>query len=224
MRHSLTHQLLVRRWRLAAYLQAARSGRTVGQLLEHLEVSRATLYRDLDFLRDANVAIAVETVNGEARYRLLGDVPQVGAGPLRGLALDLAIAALAPLQGSKLVKELTRLRQDLPRERHESPIRAAEPPTPSADPEIVGVLERAFDAGREVEIDYRGARDRDSCPRRVRPQELQLVKGQLYLVRMDMDRGAQRTLKLSRIRKVQLGDIFDRSVLPGRVNEVVYPN
>lgn len=213
MRASRAHQLLVRRWRLAAYLHAARAGRTVAQLTEHLEISRATLYRDLEFLRDANVAIGVETVNGEARYTLSGDVPQVGVGPLRGLALDLAIATLEPLRGSKLVKELTSLRKDLPKAQRLSSVFAAAPARLSS-PTVIATLEAALEEGRELLLDYQGARDPAPSQRAIRPQELQLVKGQLYLVGFDSTRGASRTFKVARIATARLGVPFDRTALP----------
>lgn len=213
MRPSRVHELLVRRWRLADYLHRARTGRTIGQVLEHLEISRATLYRDLDFLRDAGAAITTETVNGEARYTLAGDVPQLGASPLRGLALDLAIAALGPLRGSRLVKELTQLRKDLPRPQRTGYV-ATPAPTPNAPPTVIATLEAALDEGRELRLEYQGVRDEHPTPRSVRPQELQLVKGQLYLVALDSGRGASRTFKIARIRAAHLGPPFDRGTMP----------
>jgi predicted DNA-binding transcriptional regulator YafY len=87
---SRNQELLRRRWRLAQYLASARTGRTVSSLVAHLEVSRATLYRDLDFLRTAGSAIEVDTVSGEARYRMHAPAAQVVGSPLRALARQLA--------------------------------------------------------------------------------------------------------------------------------------
>lgn len=202
-------ELLLRRFRLAEHLSVARSGRTITQLVEHLEISRATLYRDLDFLRDAGVALTVATVNGEARYSIPGAI----AGPLRGLALDLAIASLAPLRGTKLVKELVQLRNDLPMDRRPGFVATAKVP-PGGSPDVIATLEAALEERRELVLDYRGARDAESSSRSVRPQELQLVKGQLYLVAWDPARAATRTFKVARIRGARTGAAFDSATLP----------
>jgi proteasome accessory factor B len=206
--------LLRRRWRLAQYLASARTGRTVASLVAHLEVSRATVYRDLDFLQASGAAIEVETVNGETRYRVLAPAAQVVGSPMRALALDLAIASLEPLQGTKLLDELRSVRRELAAKVATPRVALREMPHAPTDSALVATLERAVDEARELSIRYRGARDPEVKERRVWPLELQLAKGQLYVLAHDPGCDDTRTFKVARIERAKLGASFDRAALP----------
>lgn len=210
-RSSRLYVLLERRWRLAQRLLGARAGCTVPSLVEHLSVSRATLYRDLDFLRTV-APLVTEVVNGETRYRLLGDAA-VPVSPLRSLALDLALATLDPLRGTKLVGELARMRKDLPRGSATSRISITRPPVAHAD-DVVSAVERALAESRELVLRYRGAKDEAVRERTVQPLELCVVKGQLYLVAHDPSQGASRTFKVARVASARVAGRFDRAAVP----------
>lgn len=205
--------LLRRRWRLAHYLASARNGRTVSSLAEHVEVSRATVYRDLEFLEAAGAALEVDKVNGEARYRLQAPPAQLVGSPMRAVALDLALASLAPLRGTKLYGELGSLRKELRAASASPKIAVRELPASPGEGSLVATLERAIEQGRELSIAYRGARDAEAHQRRVWPLELELAKGQLYLLAHDPGRADARTFKVARIERAALGPAFDRAKL-----------
>jgi predicted DNA-binding transcriptional regulator YafY len=96
-----------RQWRLLEKLHGRRTGLTARTLLEELGTSRATFYRDLRLLQDAGFKFATEEVNGEVRYRLLGEaMPPVQPSSRQVLALRLARRMLAPLEGTRVLREL----------------------------------------------------------------------------------------------------------------------
>jgi biotin operon repressor len=85
--------VVTRLWQLVLVLHRARQPCSIARLMGELGVSRPTLYRDLDQLEQAGVALERTTVNGEARVALIG---------LRTLAVAPAprqIAAGAPGSG-----------------------------------------------------------------------------------------------------------------------------
>lgn len=215
-RRSRAHILVERRLRLARFLQSARSGRSVAAVLEYLAISRPTLYRDLAFLAEVGILIDAETVNGEKRYRVLGELPPSPGSSLRARALDVAIASLGPMRGSKLVAELDALRASLPRGGDRAPVVVA-PALPVAAPApLIATLERAIEECLELEIHYRGAKDSEGRARRLHALELRLVKAHLYLVAHEPSRSVTRTFKVSRIEQARTGKNFDPRRLPGK--------
>lgn len=173
-------------------------GLTTGQLVRVLGKSRATLYRDLDTLRDAGVLVDVEIVNGESRRRL--SRTQSSHDELstsQREALRVARTALASLEGSSIVAHLDAWLRNAP-----SPIRslvAARPAARACDPEVVRTVERALDRRRRVRFDYRGAKDTVAHPRAADPLALRLVGDQLYFAAHDVDKDELRTFKLARM-------------------------
>jgi predicted DNA-binding transcriptional regulator YafY len=205
--------LFERRWRLAACLQGTRAGKSIASVLQELGVSRATLYRDLEFLRLVGVPLVSEVLNGEARYRVLGDARPGLVPALRRAALDAAYEALAPLKGTRLLAEIERLRRDLPELRRRGPIGVRRVKTQVPE-DVLAAVERAVDLAQLLSIAYRGARDAAARERRVAPLELRLVKGQLYLAGHDLDADATRTFKLARVVRVTAGERFEKSAFP----------
>ncbi len=92
------HARLTRLWELTEYLGESRRGYTVAQLLTRIEVSRATIYRDIEMLESVKIGLERETVNGEVRYRLSNDFP------LQRAALMFARMMLTPVAGSSLMR------------------------------------------------------------------------------------------------------------------------
>ena len=106
-----SQRVLARQWRLIQALSGSRMGLSIKRLMEVTETSRQTVYRDLRLLREAGIFIEPETVNGEARYRMLRalELPQLGLNALQVSALRLARAQLQGLTGAGFISELDAL-------------------------------------------------------------------------------------------------------------------
>lgn len=202
----MSQTTLHRQWRLLEVLHGKRRGLPVRTLLSELGTSRATLYRDLRTLVDAGFPIETETQNGEVRYRLLGEpMPAVQPTARQALALRLARSMLAPLQGTKILRELDAL---LPRPRQggERPAKVAiVVPRTVGEPSIVAALEKAMSAGVRLAFTYAASQGAPS-PRKVDPLALHVVDGQLYLDAFDVDKKAVRTFKAARITAIRVLD------------------
>ncbi len=208
-RRSTQREAFRRPWRLVLLLQDVRQGRAVKALCDELATSRATLYRDIEFLESVGVPICSETVNGEVRYRLeRGTLPGL-SGPLRHAALTLACEALAPFAGSTLLREIEQLRDGA------APKRALAVHATArsvVDKDHMAVIERALAESRVLTLHYRGTHDREPRERVVAPLETKLVKSHLYLAAHDLDADAARTFKLARVTAAHLGEPFDPKV------------
>lgn len=201
-------QAIQRQWELIQALHKRRRGLTATQLLAEISASRATLYRDLGVLRAAGVPIHTETVNGETRFSIVGDPLPDRVPPLQLFALRVACSALRPLGGTRLVRELERLRDRLPTPRQgelDLDLGLASP----HDASVVGMIERGLVEHRSVYVDYRGTHDGGVRQRRLAPLSLRLVKGQLYVGAVDLDKHASRTFKAARLESARLGEKFD---------------
>ena len=193
---------LVRLCQLIQALRTARRGVAVSALVEVTESSRATVYRDLRVLQSAGLLIERETVNGEARHRLLDESMAVRGLPQPQIAaIALARDALSGLEGTELVAELDRILSD--RRAPAIPIRARDPGGPRS-PAIVRVVERALRERLRVRLLYRGVKDAEPRWREVDPGALQLQSGgALYLWCWPLDRGEWRTFKIARVRQAE---------------------
>jgi predicted DNA-binding transcriptional regulator YafY len=199
--------MLVRQWRLVQLLHASRLGVSASRVAAALGTSRATVYRDIGVLGEAGVAIGSDVVTGEVRYKLDGHAPPaLGPTPLQMAALRLARSALAPLEGTSLVRELDAW---LGRDRgvastaRGARVSAAARSGP-ASRSVVADLDRALQLGLRVRLQYRGARDARARWREADPVALRLADDQLYLVAWDLERGEWRTFKVARIQFVQV--------------------
>lgn len=197
-----------RQWELVQAIHKRRRGLTTTQLLAELSTSRATLYRDLAVLRSAGVPLHTETINGEARISLLADPLPDRVPPLQLLALRVACTALRPLGGSRLVRELERLRDRLPSPR-QGDLDLDVGASPTHDDSVVGTIERALLEHRSVFAHYRGTRDGAARERHLAPLVLRLVKGQLYVGGVDLETGMSRTFKVARLTRARLGERFN---------------
>lgn len=194
-------------------MQGAKRGRTVAQIMEALEVSRSTVYRDLELLEAAGVPLTKEVLNGETRRLLVGEPLSALRTPRRQTALALACAALESLSGTRLYRELQRLRDE--RVVSEVPIvvegavqRAVQ--SGKAPPaSIVAAVERALAEHRVLTLTYQGVKDPKPRERRVCPLVLRVSKGQLYLDANEVESDAARVFKIARIERAEIGEPFD---------------
>lgn len=187
---------------LAILRRRRRRGATPREMMEATGASKQTLYRDLKLL-SRYVPVTSETVNGEARWKLLSD----GGAPLGHAereALGLALAALAPLEGTSVHRTLRALLRGA-REPGATRSHVAVKSSPlRADQSVNARLDDAIQRRRRARVLYRGAHDEDPRPRVVEPVELETVNGVAYVVVYDLEAGGWRTFKLVRIAGVEV--------------------
>lgn len=118
---------------------------------------------------------------------------------LRLLTVVEAAAALLPNEAKTLDAIGHKLRDALPAGARGIEVLELRRPT-------VETLRAAIEDGQPVLIEYRGRRDPAHRPRRVRPLQLQLIAGGVYLAAEDLDLGEPRTFKVDRIASVERQD------------------
>ena len=205
--------------------QAARRPVTVARLMDELGCSRATVYRDIAYLRDALMAPIVGDGEAGFRYDSSGDerfelpglwlnadelyalvaAQQLLAGSGGGV-LD---AALAPLQarveklldehapGQRWPMERVRVIAHRGRRLDEPAFRAV----------ASGVLQR-----KQLAFDYRARSTDESTRRTVSPQRLTHYRDNWYLDAWDEERGALRSFSVDRIAGARLLEAAARDV------------
>jgi predicted DNA-binding transcriptional regulator YafY len=192
---------IARQWALVRALTRFRVGATIAQLVDELETSRATVYRDLETLREAGVPIETVNVNGGARYKLANcELPALQPTISQIAALRFARRALGSLEGSSVLEELDALLAGKPTARTVIDT----PRKRNFAPNVVRDLEKALDQHRRVRIRYRGMRDREAKWRLVDPLALRLAGDHLYLLAHDDAARAPRTFKVVRITHTQV--------------------
>jgi predicted DNA-binding transcriptional regulator YafY len=202
----------------------------MSQLASIVGASRATVFRDLALLGEVHVPIVTSHVNGEVRYRVLGDeLPGLRPTARQLAALALLRGLADPLRGTAIVRELDDLRALLNREAKAAGLSAratdrpasylgSEPlgdstalesvrvagPAARTPVDAVRAIDHAIAHGTKVELYYRGAHDERPSMRSVDPVQWRLCGPQLYLIAFDDRRNAWRTFKASRIEAVQM--------------------
>jgi len=219
---------LVRLWNLVQALTGTQRGRTVTQLASAVGASRATIFRDISLLEEAQVPIAIDRINGEARYRIIGEaIPALQPSGKQLAALSLLRTLAEPLRGTAIVRELDDFLEPLRRQVRPEGIGGVRIPgvglaVPVAPVAFVRAIDHAIEGGTTVELVYRGAKDEAPSMRRVDPVEWRLCGEQLYLIAFDHQRNGWRTFKACRIGGVQmlldkaLRREFDEEALFGR--------
>lgn len=194
---------------LLSLLQTHRD-RSGAELAERLEVSRRTLRRDVERLRE--LGYPVHATQGAAEYRL-------GAGSeLPPLLLDDEVIAVvvglrtaadgsvAGIENSSL-RALTKLEQVLPsrlRHRthtlHTATVRAgaAPAPAPKVSPDTLMAIPEACRRRKRLRFDYTSPRHGHSI-RSVEPHSLVSFGRHWYLVAWDSDRTDWRTFRVDRL-------------------------
>jgi predicted DNA-binding transcriptional regulator YafY len=190
----------------------ARRDRPGGLLAEKLDVSRRTVRRDVDRLRE--LGYPIRAFKGPDRgYRLdagtqmpplMFDDEQAVA---IAVALQLATVAGAGIQDGA-ARALNTIRQVMPsRLRHRIdtlPVTAIEPPTTRPDSPVDGTvlaaIGTAVHAHDVLRFDYAAqTAGPQAPPRRVEPHHLIAWKGRWYLLGWDLDRADWRTFRVGRI-------------------------
>ncbi|MDX3644458.1 helix-turn-helix transcriptional regulator [Streptomyces sp. MB09-02B] len=220
--------------KLLALLQSHRDrDRSGAELAEQLGVSRRTLRRDIERLRE--LGYPVHAARGAAGYRL-------GAGAsLPPLLLDdeeavavvvgLRTAAESTVTGIEeaSLRALTKLEQVLPsrlRHRvatlHHATVRAGAAPAPKVSPDTLMAIAEACRRHERLRFDYAGPRTSSPAPhtpephvRTVEPHRLVSFDRHWYLVAWDVDRADWRTFRVDRlVPRTPTGPRFAPRALP----------
>lgn len=206
-------------------LSAARYPVTVQRLQEDLECSRATVYRDLAYLRDYLMAPVIG--NGEAGFRY--DHNEAQRFELPGLWLSseelhallaaqqllmrsgggVLSNALAPLQQriEKLLDEHAGGRR-LPVER----VRVVPHRTRKLDETAFRTVATAVLDRKQLSFEYRARSTDERTRRSVSPQRLAHYRDNWYLDAWDHDRDALRSFSVDRISAAKLSEAAARDV------------
>ena len=197
---------LLRQWLILGQMQAHPRGVTAKQLLDEIDITKPTLYRDLDILRDSVLPIATERVNGEVRYRLDPEAFSLPRpSPLQVLALAIARQLLTSLEGTSVMEVFDEFLKLAPKF-DALPFVAGEAEL-KHDPRHARVLEQAKETKRPVRLRYRSGA-RVATARLVEPVDWRHIGGHLYVVAWDVAKKAWRTFKVERVQEVEL--IADR--------------
>jgi predicted DNA-binding transcriptional regulator YafY len=213
-------------------LKAARYPVTVGRLRDELGCSRATVYRDLAFLRDGLMAPVVG--DGEAGFRY--DASESDRFELPGLWLNseelhallaaqqllarsgggLLATALAPLQGrvEKLLEEQAGGRR-WPVER----VRVIASRPRRLDEHAFRVVASAVLGRQKLSFDYRARSTDEKTRRTVSPQRITHYRDNWYLDAWDEDREALRSFAVDRIGSAKLLDAPARDLTDAELDE-----
>lgn len=213
-------------------LKSARYPITVARLQDELGCSRATVYRDLAFLRDA--LMAPVTGDGEAGFRY--DTSEGERFELPGLWLNseelhalvaaqqllsrtgggVLSSALAPLQQriEKLLDEHATGKR-WPVER----VRVVPHRTRKMDEHAFRVVASAVLERRQLVFDYRARTTNQASRRTVSPQRITHYRDNWYLDAWDHDREALRSFSVDRITAARLLDQTARDIDEAELNQ-----
>lgn len=194
-----SRRMLLRQWQIVRALCGVKRGLTVAQLMARTEGSRATVFRDLEDLREAGVPITSEGREG-GRHRLLTpmELPETGLTALQIAALFLARSELEPLAGTDLVDELDALLAKFRAPERQQTLRFAE--VPPGRPRILKVIDGALKSRRRLRMAYRAASHGGIADILIiEPLLVSVARGEPYLRAYCVERDAERTYKLARI-------------------------
>ena len=221
---STTSRLLL----VLSLLQARRDW--PGQILaDRLEISRRTVRRDVDRLREMGYHI-VATTGPDGGYRLDSgaELPPLLFDDDQAVALAIALqgstAAAAGMEESAL-RALTTLRQVMPsrlRRRLDAVQFTAMADHPgsapgSVSPEVLIALSTAIRNREVVRCDYaRPAGPESSAARRIEPHHIVAAQGRWYLVGWDLDHDGWRIFRVDRLSpRTPTGPRFTPREIPG---------
>jgi predicted DNA-binding transcriptional regulator YafY len=181
-----------------------------GELAERLDVSRRTVRRDIDRLRDLGYPVQA-TMGSEGGYRLVAGkaMPPLVLDDEEAVAIAVGLRAGAghAVEGIEeaSVRALAKLEQVLPgRLRHRvATLQAATIPLTSGDgatipPETLTVLAGAATGQERLRFGYRSG-DGTASKRLVEPYRLVSTGRRWYLVAYDIDREDWRTFRVDRV-------------------------
>ncbi|MFF3495760.1 helix-turn-helix transcriptional regulator [Streptomyces sp. NPDC002795] len=181
-----------------------------GELAGRLGVSRRTVRRDIDRLRDLGYPVQA-TLGADGGYRLVAGkaLPPLVLDDEEAVAIAVGLRAGAghAVEGVEeaSVRALTKLEQVLPsRLRHRvATLQTATIPLTSGDgatiaPETLTVIASAAAGSERLRFSYR-ARDTTESRRLVEPHRLVSTGRRWYLVAYDIDRDDWRTFRVDRV-------------------------
>lgn len=199
----------------------ARYGVTVDELAEECGVTRRTIYRDLDAIRDAGYPLDSEQeVDGHTLYRFVTGYrksPPITFSLDELLTLYLCRNQLGFLKGTPFEDDLEaifgRIRSSLPPRSVAHLERIAEAGAPkfqgvkdySEKKELLGTIRKALLLQKQVEVAYTPAR-RTTETYRFDPYQLLFYDGALYVGGFAHNRNANRLFLVDRIEDVTILD------------------
>jgi predicted DNA-binding transcriptional regulator YafY len=218
-------------------LQAARRPVTVARLQDELGCSRATVYRDLAFLRDALMAPVVG--DGEAGFRY--DASEGNRFELPGLWLNseelhallaaqqllsrsgggMLSAALAPLQQriEKLLDEHSMAKAGAPKRWPVERVRVIPHRTRRMDEHAFRSVCSAVLERKQLNFEYRARSTDEKTRRTVSPQRITHYRDNWYLDAWDHDRDALRSFSVDRISSARMLDADARDIAEAQLDE-----
>ena len=179
------------------------------ELADRFEVSRRTVRRDVDRLRDLGYPVE-GTVGVEGGYRLAAgaQMPPLLLDDEEAVAIALGLRTVATNAVAGIdeasVRALAKLEQVMPprlRSRFAGLASATGSLTwgePGVDPGLLTTIARAIGSGDRLRFRYRAADDEETR-RDVEPNGLVAVGRRWYLVAWDVDRSDWRTFRVDRI-------------------------
>ena len=218
-------------------LQAARRPVTVARLQDELGCSRATVYRDLAFLRDALMAPVVG--DGEAGFRY--DASEGNRFELPGLWLNseelhallaaqqllsrsgggMLSNALAPLQQriEKLLDEHSMAKAGAPKRWPVERVRVIPHRTRRMDEHAFRSVCSAVLERKQLSFEYRARSTDEKTRRTVSPQRITHYRDNWYLDAWDHDRDALRSFSVDRISSARMLDADARDIAEAQLDE-----
>lgn len=200
--------------RLHRLLRVNRTGISVDRAVEETESSRATVYRDVAFLRDAlGAPLEVDGVTGHFKYTRHGDqvfeLPGLWLSPDEIYALLIARQALASQSEGALADALGDLGPRLKsvvgdRIEHLARIRVLRQGSRALDDASFRAVTGALLDRRRLSFSYRARSTGAGSVRTVSPQRLTHYRDNWYLDALDHDKRGLRSFALDRIAAVQI--------------------
>ena len=215
---------VIRQWQILREIESRRTGVTIHELADLVDVSTRTIRRDLQALQEAGFSIYDEGEENETkRWRL-------DAQPFRSVQEGLSVADVAALylsrsivnaiSGWPLANELgaalAKIERALnPRMREflstlpEVVSTKAAPHAPEQSTKLIDVTRRLFDAVRDrriVEMRYFSAQSRRAKSYTVEPYRLALAQGGVYLIAFVPAYDEFRTFAVERIERLSVSE------------------
>ncbi len=196
-----TEKLVVRRFKILQILSLRRNGATFLELLEHVGCSRATLYRDIEFL-ETFLPVVRQTVGDTTKIGLLGSGQPVTLLVEEIAALRFARQMVQPLQGKWEVDAFDTLLRKLGR------LSVPKQSQDNSESSIVKAIDVAIRDGKRVRFQYSSANEDSHTERTIDPMALRLHRSKIYCIGYDISRDDIRIYKLNRIRNTpeRVGD------------------
>lgn len=212
-----------RQWRIIQTLISSKTGKSVSELIDILELDchQRTVYRDLDALQNAGFPIYNETVNNKNIWLLMDSAKQKMPIPMNItelMALYFARDMLKVLKDTVFYDSLKSLFQKIKSslsedlinylEQIENNLHIGQRPYKKYGEfrENIGIINDAVTRQRHIDILYYTASRQKETHRRVAPYNIWLLDGSFYLIGFCKKRDEIRIFALDRIKSMQISD------------------